>query len=288
MNGTSRDGALSEANVVIDRVTAHASGGWVTVRDNVEVPVNVLRLGDHAVDLGFRDLPAGKITQIRLHVSLTATAPYVVTESGEQIPLKVPSGMQSGIKIKGPWNVGECEEVAVDINLDGKKSIWIHPTGHEDLYVLRPVIKTGKHVGTIEGCTPSDGDDDDADSDSDSDGDSDDNDGTDGDADGDGVPDSSDGDADGDGVPDGSGDPVPGENDPTTGDPSGDGSTDGTPDDGSSGGDNPDSTDGTSGTPDANDGSTDSPPTGGSCTSNAECSAIEFCDETGSCVVLSV
>jgi hypothetical protein len=82
---------LTEAKVTIREVTAHsASAGWVTVTDR-PVVVNLLRLADHAVSLGFNDLPPGKITQIRLLVTEGAES-YVTTNTGERHPMKVPSG----------------------------------------------------------------------------------------------------------------------------------------------------------------------------------------------------
>ena len=147
--------ALSQAVVVIDEVTAHGPDGWVTLLSGAQVTVDVLQLAEHAAELGFANLPAGKITQIRLHVD-GSTPPYVVTRTGDRHPLKVPSGEQSGLKVKGQWSIGACETLTVDLALDGKKSIWIHPTGHGDLYVLRPVIRAGRDdVAPIDDCDPS-------------------------------------------------------------------------------------------------------------------------------------
>jgi hypothetical protein len=147
---------LSEMIVDVDRVTAHAPGGWVGISDE-EVTVDILRLGDYAVPLGFADLPAGKITQIRLHV-LEDSAPFVtLAADGSEVPLKVPSGMQSGIKLKGPWDLEACTLTNITLDLDRKKSIHVHPTGHEDLWILRPVIRIGggsSDVGCDDGMTP--------------------------------------------------------------------------------------------------------------------------------------
>jgi hypothetical protein len=157
-NGNKHQVALDEAIVTIDRVTVHSSSvGWVTLRDSINVAVDVLRLGDHAAELGFADLPTGRINQIRLHVD-GASPPYVTTADGERVPLKVPSGEQSGLKVKGNWELDDCAETTIDLQLDGKKAIWIHPTGHGDLYILRPTIKAGSSVipGECDG-TPDNG-----------------------------------------------------------------------------------------------------------------------------------
>jgi uncharacterized membrane protein YgcG len=143
---------VKEIVVSIDKVTAHASGqGWVTI-SNDDVTVDLLRLQHHATSLGFANLPAGKVTQIRLYLQ-EGGAQYVTLASGAQVALKVPSGLQSGIKIKGPFQIEACEKETVTIDFDGKKSIWVHPTGQGDLWILRPVIHTKKSSGVVVGCT---------------------------------------------------------------------------------------------------------------------------------------
>ncbi len=296
INGKGSAGDLSEVIVDVDRVTAHAAGGWVTVSET-PVTVDILRLGDSAVALGFGDLPAGKITQIRLHV-LDASAPYVtLTADGSQVPLKVPSGMQSGIKIQGPWNLDECSLTSVTLDLDRKKSIHVHPTGHEDLWILRPVIRAGgtsTGVGCDDGMTPPDGgdgtmdpndpgdgsggnggpDDGTMDPGDPSNGGHDGNGGPDhgmldptnpGGGDGIGVP----GDADGDGIPD-SMDPDGGSGTGVPGDADGDGIPDSMDPDGGSG----------TGGPDPTTGGGD----GGTCQSSSECGPTSYCGPSGICI----
>src|SRR5262245_57454937 len=88
LHSTSRaqhDSLLAEAHVTVDRVTVHSSGQWAVVRDGINADVDVLKLADSAVELGFGDLPAGKITQIRLHVA-SSPAPHVVLTDGSQLP----------------------------------------------------------------------------------------------------------------------------------------------------------------------------------------------------------
>lgn len=138
---------VKEINVTIKRVTAHSSeAGWVEVFKNGPVTVDLLTLKTRVMDLGFANLPAGKITQIRLYLEENATQ-NVVLPTGEIEPLKVPSGVQSGIKIKGPFDLGSCNVTTVQLDFDGHKSIWYHPTGNGGDWILRPVIRT-KKVGT--------------------------------------------------------------------------------------------------------------------------------------------
>jgi hypothetical protein len=236
--GSVRD--LDEIIVEVDRVTAHAAGGWVTVSET-PVIVDILRLGESAVALGFDDLPAGRINQIRLHV-IEGSAPYVTLLDGSTVPLKVPSGMQSGIKILGPFDVEACAVTTINLDLDRKRSIHVHPRGHEDLWILRPVIRPFSGRSDV-GCDGDAPDPDDPNNPNDPNDPNNPNDPTfpdpvdPNDPDGDGVPNPSDPDDDGDGFPDpidpdSNGDGVPDDDDgdgvPDFDDPDDDG--DGIPD----------------------------------------------------------
>ena len=134
---------VDELWVRITSVTAHSTtSGWVTLytHDPKDPPfdVDLLSLQSTSIPLGFANLPAGTITQIRLVVDTDGNR---VVVGGQDIPLKVPSGYQSGIKIHGPWQVGACKVTAVTLDFDGKQSIWYHPTGQEEEWILRPVIR---------------------------------------------------------------------------------------------------------------------------------------------------
>jgi hypothetical protein len=144
--------AVKEIWVTIDRVTAHSqSQGWVTVM-NGSMTVDLLKLQSYAQPLGFARLPPGKVTQIRLYTA-AAGPQSVVLPDGTQLPLKTPSGTQSGIKIHGPWDIGACQNTMVTLDFDGHKSIWVHPTGHEELWILRPVIRVKRTEMAPAPCT---------------------------------------------------------------------------------------------------------------------------------------
>lgn len=135
---------VKEINVTIKRVTAHSNvAGWVEVFNQGPVTVDLLTLKTRVMDLGFANLPQGKISQIRLYLEETGTQ-NVVLPGGEVEPLKVPSGVQSGIKIKGPFDLNSCAVTTVQLDFDGHKSIWYHPTGNGGDWILRPVIHTKK------------------------------------------------------------------------------------------------------------------------------------------------
>jgi hypothetical protein len=124
----------------VSGVTAHAAGGggWQTVSET-PVVVDLLALQDSTDELGFAALPQGKITQIRLYVA-DAPESYVVTKDGTEIPLTVPSGSQSGVKLKGPFELGECEYGSLTAVVDVEKSILVHGHGNHSDMMMRPVI----------------------------------------------------------------------------------------------------------------------------------------------------
>lgn len=140
--------AVDEIWVNVERVVAHStSAGWVTV-STTPILVNLLALQTESAPLGLVNLPAGTITQIRLVVSSDGN--FVVT-GGNKVPLDVPSGSESGIKIIGPWEVPECSRLTVTLDFDGKSSIHLADRG--DTYNLRPVIRVKKEEVAEIGCT---------------------------------------------------------------------------------------------------------------------------------------
>jgi hypothetical protein len=147
---------VTQIIVTVAKVTAHSSSaGWVTL-STTETTVDILKLADYAAPLGFANLPAGKITQVRLYVKDGGTQ-YVIRDDGVQVDLKVPSGIESGIKIKGLFDVASCNLTGVPIQWDGHKSIWVHPTGQQDEWILRPVIRLGDITASNVGCTSGSG-----------------------------------------------------------------------------------------------------------------------------------
>jgi hypothetical protein len=154
--GLSSKLGVKEIIVTIAKVTAHSTeSGWQTLSSQTTT-VDILKLAQFAKPLGFANMPKGKITQVRLYVA-EAGPQYVTRDDGARVDLKVPSGLQSGIKLKGLFDVGGCQLTTLPIEFDGKHSIWVHPTGQQDEWILRPVIRAGKIEGTEVGCaTPVD------------------------------------------------------------------------------------------------------------------------------------
>jgi Domain of unknown function (DUF4382) len=145
--------AVDQIVVNVAKVTAHStSAGWVTVGPVVSpTAVNLLDLQTSALTLGLVNLPAGKITQVRLVVAPDGN--YVVPNgSTTHEPLVVPSGIESGIKILGPWDVPTCSRLSVTLDFDGKSSIEYHEAN--GTWILRPVIRPKKDVTSAIPCEP--------------------------------------------------------------------------------------------------------------------------------------
>lgn len=155
---------VSQVVVHVTKVTAHhETEGWLTitppgVSDASPLAIDLLTLQAPAqpLDLGLAALPPGRVSQLRLYVTQTGNH-VVLAAGGAEVPLKVPSGPQSGIKVKGPWEILACNQTSLVIDFDAKKSIWFHPAKQGDEWILRPVIRTRsavtEPVGCDEGCS---------------------------------------------------------------------------------------------------------------------------------------
>jgi len=133
---------VTQIVVTITSVEAHVAGKWQTL-SSTQKTVDLLKLqGGTFALLGVTSLPAGKITQFRLYVT-DAGPNYVVTPDNMSHPLTVPSGDESGIKLKADVDVAPCSQGSLTLDFDGHNSIFTHPlgTGAGDEWILRPVIR---------------------------------------------------------------------------------------------------------------------------------------------------
>jgi Domain of unknown function (DUF4382) len=138
--------------VTIDTVTAHSEqAGWVTVAQG-PITVDLLTLQGVSMQLGQISLPAGTVNEIRL---ILAEGPqYVVLTDDSHAPLKTPSGQESGVKLKGKFEVSACVKHTVTLDFDGKNSIAYHETGGPDPeWILRPVIHVKGEADEVESCS---------------------------------------------------------------------------------------------------------------------------------------
>ncbi len=146
--------ALFDAvNIVVTRVEVHRAGadstsGWITI-DSTTRTYNLLALtnGASAV-LGDGTLEVGKYTQIRLIIGEGST----VDIGGVLFQLKIPGGMQTGIKLVHQFEIQP--DALYELMLDFDASRSIHKDG-PGTYILRPVIRaepvqtSGSISGTV-------------------------------------------------------------------------------------------------------------------------------------------
>jgi len=108
--------------------------GWEVLRTSaVTVDLVTLRNGG-SLQLVVGRVPAGAYSMIRLKLGAGST----IVVDGTTYPLVVPSGMQSGLKIYGPFTVPADGTLDLVIDVDASRSVVQTGTG---TYILHPVLR---------------------------------------------------------------------------------------------------------------------------------------------------
>ncbi len=150
------DGPISdyqEINVNIQSVQINSNGTWITL-GTPNKTLNLLTLvgGVSETLASGATLPAGHYDQMRLVLGSDNT---VKLADGSVQPLKVPSGMQSGIKLIVNFDVAPGTTKDVWIDFDAAHSVQVVQAGMSGQYLLRPTIwafdklATGSIQGTL-------------------------------------------------------------------------------------------------------------------------------------------
>ena len=145
---TDAPGAYDAVNLVVNQVAIHrglpdslaqggmsdSTGGWEILSDRAATyDLMKLRNGLFAT-LAEGLAPAGHYTQIRLKLGAGSN----VVVDGVTCPLTVPSGMQSGYKLVGEFDVPASGLVELALDFDAARSI--HQTGNGK-YMLKPTCR---------------------------------------------------------------------------------------------------------------------------------------------------
>lgn len=138
---TDAPGDFQAVNLVVTGVSAHVAdgvsdslSGWeVLSADSASYDLLLLRNGVFAT-LGVAQVPAGHYTQIRLKLGPGST----VMVDGTAYPLTVPSGMQSGLKLVGSFDVPANGTLDVGLDFDAARSIIRTGAG---TYLLKPTVR---------------------------------------------------------------------------------------------------------------------------------------------------
>ena len=129
-------------NLVVTQISVHPGtaadsdsvAGWQVVRTSpANIDLVALRNGATA-QLVVATLGAGTYSMIRLKLGAGST----ITDGGVTYPLVVPSGLQSGLKIHGPFTVPDGGTTDIIIDFDAARSVHQNGTG---VYILNPVVR---------------------------------------------------------------------------------------------------------------------------------------------------
>lgn len=124
-----------------------SAGGWEVIKSDSTVAYDLLALQNGVfAELGVAPVPAGSYTQTRLKLSPGST----VVVGGMTHALEVPSGLQSGYKLVGGFDVPAGGYVDLLIDFDARKSITVTGNGR---YLLKPTtrIAVSAEAGAITG-----------------------------------------------------------------------------------------------------------------------------------------
>ena len=143
---TDAPSGLQHVYLDINQVSIHAAdstmaegaggdGSWIVIPSTPGIH-DLLELRNGVfTTIGTGQVPAGTYDQIRLKLGPDNT---IVADS-VAYPLKVPSGMASGYKLKGQFTV--MPDVGVDVGIDFDAQRSIHQTGNGQ-WMLKPVART--------------------------------------------------------------------------------------------------------------------------------------------------
>ena len=123
------------------------TASWIVLSD-ADTTIDFLELVNGQVaTLLEEELEAGHYSQLRL---LLGDSSAIVVD-GVSHELKVPSGSQSGVKLRLGFSVDPDEIVEIYLDFDASRSINKHP--NQDRYSMRPTFKVFRSVvsGTIAG-----------------------------------------------------------------------------------------------------------------------------------------
>ncbi len=126
--------------------------GWQSIPVNPPLTIDLLDYTNGALlDLGQTQVPAGNYTKLRLVLSPNTGALadrnwVMLSGSGMTVPLKTPSGQQSGLKINTSLDVRAGGLTDIVIDFDACKSVVV--AGNSGQYLLKPVLRTLPRVET--------------------------------------------------------------------------------------------------------------------------------------------
>ena len=146
-------GDYQEVNVDVQEIQINGPGGWTSL-GTVDKVIDLLHYTNGLTTTLVNEfgVEAGHYTQLRMILGSRNT---LKLQDGSVVDLKVPSGMQSGIKLNVNFDVEPGTTKDVFIDFDAHRSVFVHQAGMSDQYILRPVVfcyaevVTGSISGTV-------------------------------------------------------------------------------------------------------------------------------------------
>ena len=141
--------------VAFTGVTLHGPDGTKTITFSQEKTVNLLaQQGNASANLlPNTTVTAGQYQWIRLNLDLANS--YIVTDTGAQYPLTIPSGSQTGLKLVSGFTVAQGSQMNFMIDFDLRKSLTMAQNGSTGAvkYILKPALRliNMQQVGSIAG-----------------------------------------------------------------------------------------------------------------------------------------
>lgn len=152
------DGAQT-VQVAFTGVTLQGPNGQKTITFSKEKTINLLNLQGNASTSLFsgETVPAGQYQWIRLNLDLANS--YIITSSGNQYPLTIPSGSQTGLKLVQGFTVAQGSQADFTIDFDLRKSLTMTSNSSTGAvtYILKPALRliNNQQIGTISGTVSS-------------------------------------------------------------------------------------------------------------------------------------
>lgn len=147
---------VTQVVITFSEVQVHASGGDTRrfiLSSPQQIDLLALRNGQQTLLLDHQSLDAGDYEWVRLFIDEAAS--YVTTSSGAQLPLRIPSNAQTGLKINRSFTLAQNGVASFVIDFDLRKSLHL-PQAANQPYLLRPTLRmveastTSAIAGTVD------------------------------------------------------------------------------------------------------------------------------------------
>ncbi|MEZ5660732.1 MAG: DUF4382 domain-containing protein [Burkholderiaceae bacterium] len=137
---------VQKVRVRRDATAGSADAGWHEVVLDPARRIDLLGLANgQTLDLGSIELPQGRYTQIRLVLAANGGGSAAMANTveladglGTEHALHTPSGQQSGLKVKGEFEVIAGQPTGIVLDFDAQRSVV--RAGNSGRYNLKPVI----------------------------------------------------------------------------------------------------------------------------------------------------